>query len=209
VLDDGRLADDRIAVSGTARRGVPADRAIWALVVTEAGDAPGETFARCGQRLDALTRALRDGLGDAAEIRTGALSVQPQRDADGRRTDRIEVSGQVTVDVPVSEAGRAAGAAMSAGADRLNGPNLEVRERDAIAEELLGEAVAAARRKAERIAAAAGRRLGHVMSVAEGDDIRPYREAPVLMSAGSEGPDLAPSDAELRAAVQVVFALEA
>jgi uncharacterized protein YggE len=211
VLDGEIAREDRVVVSGTARRGVAADRAIWALVITESGDAPGATFTRCGERLDALTQALRDGLDDTADIRTGALSVQPQRDPEGRRTDHIEVSGQVTVDVPVSEAGRAAGAAMSAGADRLNGPNLEVRQREAIAEELLGEAVAAARRKAERIAAAAGRRLGHVVSVTEDEDIRPYRASAVLMSAGGDhdGPDLAPSDAEIRVAVHVVFALEA
>jgi uncharacterized protein YggE len=209
VPSDEILPENRVAVAGTARRGVAADRAIWSLVVTESGDAPGATFSRCGERLDALTRALRDGLGDAAEIRTGALSVQPQRDADGRRTAHIEVSGQVTVDVPIHEAGRAAGAAMSAGADRLNGPNLEVRDREAIAEELLGAAVAAARRKAERIAAAAGRRLGQVVSVAEGSDLRPFANASVLMSHSGEGPDLEPADAEIQATVQVVFALEA
>ena len=174
MLNGELVPEDRVVVAGTARRGVAADRAVWALVVTESGDAPGATFTRCGERLDALTQALRDALGDAADIRTGALSVQPQRDPDGQRTARIEVSGQVTIDVPVGEAGRAAGAAMAAGADRLNGPNLEVGEREAIAEELLGEAVAAARRKAERIAEAAGRRLGHVVSVTEDEDVRPY-----------------------------------
>ena len=211
MLTGEPIPENRVVVVGTARRGVAADRAIWSLVVTESGDAPGATFARCGERLDALTHALRDQLGDRAEIRTGALSVQPQRDREGRRTDRIEVSGQVTVDVPLGEAGRAAGAAMSAGADRLNGPNLEVREREAIAEELLGEAVAAARRKGERIAAAAGRRLGEVVGVMEDTEVHPFAGSAVLMSrgAGDEGPDLAPSDAEIRATVQVAFALEA
>ena len=167
VLPDAGIAEDRVVVSGTASRSVPADRAVWALVVVETGEAPAEAFGRCGRRLDALTRALRDALGEAAEVRTGALSVQPQRDVEGRRLETVEVRGQVVVDVPVEAVGRASGAAMSAGADRLEGPALEVRAATAIGEELLADAVAAARREAERIASAAGRRLGRVVSVAE------------------------------------------
>ena len=197
-------------VSGTASRSVPADRAVWALVVVETGEAPAEAFGRCGRRLDALTRALRDALGEAAEVRTGALSVQPQRDVEGRRLETVEVRGQVVVDVPVEAAGRASGAAMSAGADRLEGPALEVRAATAIGEELLADAVAAARRKAERIASAAGRRLGRVVSVAEEVDGGIHLRAAVTVSASSgwDGPELEPSDARLEASVQVVFALE-
>src|SRR5215218_875669 len=154
------LGEDRVDVEGTARRTVAADRVLWSLVVSEAGDVPADAFARAGERLDGLTRALRDGLGDAADVRTGALSVRPQHDEHGRRLSAVDVSGQVTLEVPLAEAGRAAGAAMSAGADHLDGPRLQVREREAVAEALLGEAVEAARRKAEHIAAAAGRRLG-------------------------------------------------
>ena len=200
------LPEHRVDVAGTARRTVAADRVRWSLVVTESGDRPADAFARAGERLDALGRGLRDGLGDAADVRTGALSVRPQHDEHGRRLSAVDVSGQVTLEVPLAEAGRAAGAAMSAGADHLDGPRLQVREREAVAEALLGEAVEAARRKAEHIAAAAGRRLGAVVSVAEGDELHPRGE---LMSARvAAGPELAPADAEITACVRVIFALE-
>jgi uncharacterized protein YggE len=209
MLPDETIPENRVMVFGRARRGVLADRAVWALVVTESGDVPAEAFSRCGERLDGLTRALRETLGEDAEVRTGALSVQPQRDRQGRQLELVEVRGQVTVDVPLGEAGRAAGAAMSAGADRLNGPALEVGQRSTIAEELLADAVGAARRKAERIASAAGRRLGQVVSVAEDSEGGGYLRS-VAMSAGSgwEQPELEPSEAQIGAAVQVVFALE-
>jgi uncharacterized protein YggE len=210
VFSEAGIPEHRVLVSGTASRSVPADRAVWALVVVEIGEAPAEAFGRCGQRLDALTRALRDALGEEAEVRTGALSVQPQRDPDGRRLETVEVRGQVTVDVQVEAAGRASAAAMSAGADRLDGPTLEVRDATAIGEELLTDAVAGARRKAERIASAAGRRLGQVVSVAEevesGGQLR-YAVA-ISASSGWEGPELEPSDARIEASVQVLFALE-
>jgi uncharacterized protein len=199
------MEENRVEVQGTARRSVPADRVRWALVVIESGDVPADAFARAGKRLDALTRGLRDALGEVAEVRTGALSVRPQHDEKGRRLAAGDVSGQVTLEVPLAEAGRAAGAAMSAGADHLDGPALQLGNRDALAEALLGEAVAAARRKAEAVAAAAGRRLGRVVGVAEESD----RPVPVVrMAAAQGGPELAPEDAEIVASARVVFALE-
>jgi uncharacterized protein len=198
-----------VEVEGTARRGVAADRVLWSLVVTESGDRPAEAFARAGERLDALTRGLRDQLGDAADVRTGALSVRPQRDEHGWPLAAVNVSGQVTVDVALAAAGRAAGAAMSAGADQLNGPTPQLRDEPSVAEALLGDAVEAARRKAEHAAAAAGRRLGAVVSVQEepGEGYFPRGE---LMSARAErgGPELEPADAEITASVRVRFALE-
>jgi uncharacterized protein len=202
------LPDNRVDVEGTARRSVAADRVLWSLVVVESGEVPADAFTRCGDRLDVLSRALRAELGAGADVRTGALSVRPQRDEHGRPLRAVDVSGQVTLDVSLAEAGRAAGAAMAAGADHLNGPRLQVRDQAAVAEALLGEAVAAARRKAEHVAAAAGRRLGRVVSaVAVPDGAVPVAR---LMSAHSEygGPELNPEDAEITATVRVRFALE-
>jgi len=93
---------------------------------------------------------------------------------------------------------------MSAGADRLDGPQLEVRDRAGVEEELLGEAVAAARRKAEHVAAAAGRVLGRVVAVTEAASGFPLDRS---MSANYGGPDLTPADAEIVATVRVVFEL--
>ena len=133
--------------------------------------------------------------------------MRPQRDEHGRPLRAVDVTGQVTLDVALGDAGRAAGAAMSAGADHLNGPELRVKDRPAVAEELLGEAVQAARRKAEHVAAAAGRRLGRVVSVSEDAD---GGVTPRLMSARADrgGPELEPADAEIVASARVVFSLE-
>jgi uncharacterized protein YggE len=83
----------RIDVEGSARRSVPADRVLWSLAVVESGDVPAEAFARGGERLDALTRRLRDELGDDADVRTGALSVRPQRDEHGRTRAQAQGTG--------------------------------------------------------------------------------------------------------------------
>jgi uncharacterized protein YggE len=65
----------------------------------------------------------------------------------------------------VDRAGDVAQAAMAAGADRLRGPQFAYEGAAAAREELLGEAMADARVQAERLAAAADRRLGRVISV--------------------------------------------
>jgi uncharacterized protein len=199
---------NRIEVVGSARRSVAPDRLLWSLVMSESGESPADTFARAGKRLDALTHGLRDALGDGAEIHTGALSVRPKLDKHGRPLTTVDVTGQVTVAVPVADAGRAAAAAMAAGAEQLRGPALEVRDRDTVAEGLLEEAVAAARRKAEVIAKAAGRPLGGVLSVAEEETERLYPMARTAAFRADAGPELAPADEEVAVAVRVVFALE-
>jgi uncharacterized protein YggE len=205
-MRDG-MAEDRVRVSATAQRAVPADRAVWTLAVAEAGERPADTFARCGERLDALTLALRSALADTAEIRTGAVTVRPQHDDRGRPTARVDAWGQVVIDVPLADAGTAAGAAMSVGADRLNGPALVVRDPGAIQEELLADAVAIARRKAERLAAAAGRPLGGVVSVSTdpAEDGHPRFHAMASVG-GYDGPELAPSDTEIAVTIRAVFA---
>ena len=70
--------------------------------------------------------------------------------------------------------------------------------------ELLGEAVADARAKAEHLAAAAGRRLGTVRELQESGPERapaPHRVMAV------EAPDVRPSELTVTATVTVTFAL--
>ena len=87
------------------------------------------------------------------------------------------------------------------------GPVLEVRDTAPIQEELLAEAVAAARRKAERLAAAAERELGRALTVAEGGDDVPVPRFHSGVSAFAEGPALEPADTVVAASVVVTFAL--
>ena len=96
---------------------------------------------------------------------------------------------------------------MAAGADRLQGPQFEYERASEVRGELLGEAVADARAKAERLAAAAGRRLGQVEQIEETD---PERVPGVqrVMAATAEPPDVRPRELTVTATVRVVFTLE-
>ncbi len=118
-----------------------------------------------------------------------------------------EAVGAVRVRSPAARSGDVAQAAMAAGADRLHGPRFEYDDERATRGELLGEAVDDARRKAERLASAAGRRLGAVHAIEEtSPDLVPMAEPVALRVAGA--PDITPRDLTVTATVKVVFALE-
>ena len=73
---------------------------------------------------------------------------------------------------------------------------------------VLREAVADARRKADRLAAAAGRRLGTVRAIEEpaGDPFGEFEDAVVKVSA--DAPEVRPREQLVTASVKVAFELE-
>jgi uncharacterized protein YggE len=95
---------------------------------------------------------------------------------------------------------------MSAGADRLRGPQFEYHDAVEVGEELLAEAVADARRKADRLAAAAGRRLGAVRAIEERVPFDEFEDAVGKMSA--DAPEVRPREQLVTASVKVAFQLE-
>jgi uncharacterized protein YggE len=112
----------------------------------------------------------------------------------------------VRVRAAVDRAGDLAQAAMAAGADRLRGPQFAYDGAAAAREELLGEAMADARARAERLAAAAERRLGRVISVDAESDHREFGMVAAFESSSS--PEVVGRDRDASAEVTVVFALE-
>ncbi len=194
------MTDDHVTVTGTAQRAVAPGAATWRAEAVEADDDPRAAFERCSSRLNALVERL-DGLG---EVATEAVVVQPRWEEGGPAG--AEAIGAVRVRAAAGRAGDVAQAAMAAGADRLHGPRFEYDDAEGVRRELLAEAVADARGKAERLAAAGGRRLGPVRQIAEAGPERspgPQR----MMAAAAEAPDVRPRELTVTAAVTVMFAL--
>ena len=157
---------DRVTVSGRAMRRVVSDRAAWTVRIVERDSDEKKAYNRCTERVNALLAVLRAEVGDDGRVETGQLRVD--RVWDDKR--RKEAFGSLAVEVAAARAGTAIAAAMDAGADRIDGPRFSVEGRDAIYDELLADAVGAARVKAERLAAAAGRSLGRAVTIREGED---------------------------------------
>jgi uncharacterized protein len=196
------VTDGTVTVSGSASRAVAPETATWRAEAVEADDDPRAAFERCSGRLNALA----ERLAAVGEVATEAVVVQP-RFAEGGPAG-AEAIGAVRVRSGAARAGEVAQSAMTAGADRLHGPHFEYEGEDAVRDELLGEAVADARRKAERLSGAAGRRLGAVRTIEERDRERIVHGRTVALAA-AEPPDVFPRDMTVTADVTVVFALEA
>ena len=196
------VTDDRVTVRGLASRSVAPDTATWRAEVVETDDDPRAAFDRCTSRLNALVERLA-AVGD---VSTDSVRVEPRWEENG--PGGTQAIGAVQVRCPAAMAGEVAPAAMSAHADRLRGPGFEYDDAVDVGEELLAEAVADARRKADRLAAAAGRRLGAVRAIEErgGDPFDEFEDAVGKMSAGA--PEVRPREQLVTASVRVAFELE-
>jgi uncharacterized protein YggE len=106
-------------------------------------------------------------------------------------------------------AARVISEAIALGVDEVHGPRYSVRDPSPVLEELLGAAVVAARRKAERLAQAAERSLGGIVAVEE--RFRGGWEDDGVSVAGAAAEpaevDLRPAELTLAATVRVTFAL--
>jgi uncharacterized protein YggE len=197
------VTDSSVTVTGSADRAVAPGAVTWRAETIESDDDPRAAFERCSSRLNALG----DRLAAIGEVATDAVVVQPRFEEHGPRG--AEAVGSVRVRSPVERAGEVAQAAMAAGADRLHGPGFEYGDADEARRELLGEALADARGKAERLAAAAGRRLGAVRQIEETDgDRRPVARVAAATMGDVEPPEVRPRELTVTASVTVVFALE-
>jgi uncharacterized protein YggE len=208
---------DRIVVLGRARRAVQPDVAGLTVVVVETDADQRAAFARCAERIDDLLPRLRDAAGAGATVSTGHVQVAPDYDDRSYGQPRgYATSYPVMVQCAPAAAARVVAEAVAAGINRLDGPGYWVRDPRLIVDELLAEAFADARRKALRLADAAGRELGAALAVEEGDGHRwsdadegGFFDGSIRAMAASSGPtlDLEPGESVLAAAVRVTFAL--
>jgi uncharacterized protein YggE len=196
------VSEDHIRVVGMAARALAPDSVTWRVEAIELDDDARAAFERCSERLNRLSGELA-AVGD---VTTSAVAVQRDWDDDGgRHSTRKRAVGAVRVQAAIGRAGDAAQAAMAAGADSLDGPHFVYDGAQAARDELLDAALADARAKAERLAAAAGRRLGRVRTIDTGEERHAYELASF---ASSGGPEVIPRDQDVTASVTVVFALE-
>jgi len=198
------VSDDHVKVTGGAGRSLAPTAVVWRAEAVEYDEDPRAAFERCSARLNELS----ERLAEVGVVATSAVTVGPDWDSEDE-AGRIRAVGGVRVRADVARAGTTAQAAMAAGADRLDGPRFAYEGSEAVRDELLDESMADARRKAERLAAAAGRRLGRVRSVEAESRDRHFADS-TLMSGGSSsgGPDVTPHEQAVTTTVTVVFALE-
>jgi uncharacterized protein YggE len=155
------------------------DRASFSFTVESRATTAKAALAQNADAAAGVIAALKRAGVAAADLQTGAVSLDPQQNSDGTAVVGYVASNTVTAATAIAQAGVLVDAAVGAGATGVNGPALTRSGTDALYRDALKAAVANASEKAKTLAAASGVTLGSVQSVVEGS-----QPTPVFASAG-------------------------
>jgi uncharacterized protein YggE len=165
-------ADSRsITVTGTGSVSAVPNQSSFTFGVAARGATAADALASDSAQMQKLIAALRGtGIGSDS-LQTTSVSLSPRVSDSGETVVGYDASNSVTVTIKsIDRAGAIVDAAVAAGANQVDGPNLTVSDQSALYKKALAGAVADARAKAQALAAASGLRVGAVTSVAEQND---------------------------------------
>ena len=157
-----------ITVTGTGTVSAVPNQAEFTFGVAAQGATAVDALATDSTQMQKLIAALQ-GAGIASDsLQTSSVSLSPRMSDRGETVVGYDASNSVTVTVKsIDRAGAIVDAAVAAGANQVDGPNLTVSDQSALYRKALAGAVADAREKAQALAAASGLHVGAVTSVAE------------------------------------------
>jgi uncharacterized protein YggE len=197
-------AGPTITVTGNGTVTATPDRASFGFGVTTTGATAAEALSRNASQARTIIRALkRSGVGPA-DIQTTQVSLWPQTSRNGRVITGYQASNSVQVTAALGRAGALVDAAVRAGANNVDGPNLDTAEKSSLYSQALKQAVANAKTKAQAIAAATGVTLGAVVRVTEGSG----EPRPIVYAAAegvAAGPPIEAGTQEIQATVTVAY----
>jgi uncharacterized protein YggE len=192
-----------VSGNGTAN-GVP-DQASFDFGVSTQATTATEALSRNAEQANAIVAALKKAGIDASKIQTTDVSLWPQTTSNGTQIVGYTASNSVDVTVPIATAGDTVDAAVRAGANNVDGPNLSVTDQTSLYDEALKQALADARQKAQEIAAASGLTLGIVQKVTEtGGQPTPVMVANAAVPTAS--PPIEAGTQQVQASVTVTYA---
>lgn len=195
-----------ITVSGAGSVSTVPDRAEMSFGVTSQGKTASAALKANGADMASVIAALKGAGVAAADIQTQYVSLSTRTSPDGETI--VGYTAQNSVSARIRSLGRVGAvidAAVEAGANQVNGPNLTRGDATALYRTALRAALANAKSKAKTIAAASGVRLGRVISVVEGSGAPPpiaYTDA----KASTQTP-IEPGTQLIQASVTVTFAV--
>lgn len=200
-------AGTEITVTGDGTVDATPDRASFDFGVTTNGSTAAEALSRNASEARAITAALKKSGVGSAEVQTTQVSLWPQTSSNGTRITGYQASNSVHVTAPLGKAGALVDAAVRAGANNVDGPNLDVAEKGSLYAEALKRAIADARTKALAIADAAGATLGDVVKVTEGSS-EPRPVVYAAADAAVAAPPIQAGKQEIQASVTVTYAAD-
>ena len=180
---------------------VPDEATVSAGVHTQAQSA-SDALSANAKLMNQVVAALKSAGG--SDLQTQQVSLYPQTNDQGQVTAYV-ADNSVSAKAKIAEAGALIDAAVGAGANTVNGPSLDVSDRDARYRDALGKAVDDARAKAEALAKAGGFGVGVVSSVTEQSANAPGPVPMVDAAAKTASTPIEPGTQDVTADVVVTF----
>ena len=182
---------------------VPDEASVDAGVRTQAPTASAALSANADAMTKVIAALKQVGV---KKIQTQEVSLYPNTDRKGNVTSFV-AQNTVTATSTIANAGKLIDAAVNAGANTVDGPNLDVSSQSALYRRALRQAVVDAKAKANALGAAGGFHVGRVLTVSEQSSPQPvtFSQAPKA-AAGTPTP-VEPGTQDVTADVQVQFAI--
>ncbi|MFF2774463.1 SIMPL domain-containing protein [Streptomyces sp. NPDC058052] len=202
-----------VTVTGTGSASAAPDLAILAAGVEVTKATAKEAMAAQSTAAEALLAVLRKEGVEDRDIRTDSLSLAPvyaQTTGGESKVTGYQASQTFTAKVRrIDRAGQVIGAVNEAtgGAGRVNGVVFDVADPKGLRTEAREAAYRDAYEKASQHARLSGHRLGRLVSLSEGDSLRPGHGALPSMPADEPSVPLAPGEIEEQVTVSAVFEL--
>jgi hypothetical protein len=205
----GFAAEKLVTVTGEATIAVVPDTAVIRIGVTSHGKTAREASEVNAKQMTGVMAAIKgNGIADR-DVQTSWLSLQPQYDANKPSPARLlgfQATNQVTVKIhDIARLPDLLDSAIGAGANEMSGIEFVVSKQPKLLDQVRGEAIADARRKAELYAKAAGAKVGHVLMISEEGAAPPQTAIRTFRSGAAP---VAPGEQTLRATVTVSYELE-
>src|SRR6516164_3147122 len=139
--------DSTITVTGDGTVDATPDRASFDFGVTTNGATAAEALSRNAAEARKIVAALKKVGIASSDIQTTQVSLWPQSSGDGMKITGYQASNSVQVTAALAEAAGLVDAAVGAGANNVDGPNLDTSNKDTLYADALKQAVANARTK--------------------------------------------------------------
>ena len=204
-----QAAERLVTVTGEATVAAVPDMALIRIGVASQAKTAREASDANAKQMTAVLAAIK-GAGIAErDVQTSRLSLQPQYDPNKSGPARLlgfQASNQVTVKIrDIDKLAGILDSAIAAGANEMSGIEFIVSEPGKLLDKARAQAIAAAFRKAELYARAAGAKVGHVVAIMEEGSTPPPAYPMQALRAGAV--PVARGEQTLRAVVTVSYEL--
>ncbi len=202
----------QITVTGEGSIDVTPDMAVVQIGVTEEAEKAADAVAAMNAGMTAVMAELTAAGIDPKDIQTGSLRLDQRYDQSSSDPQPrvVGYSASISVNVRVlalDKVGEIIGAAVSSGANRLEGLSFDVQDRAPLLAEARKAAVADAMARADLYAGAAGVTVGAVQSISEQGWSSQPNPAPMFRMDAAMAVPVAAGQISVQASVTVVYAI--